>query len=159
VTDNIWLRVKGIESITGQTRGSYVLLIRLADAHTITIGNRGDIKFFPGYYAYAGSAMNGLKSRLSRHLRKDKKRHWHIDYLLDRASIIDVAVHETAARTECAIAGILDSSFESVPGFGCSDCRCRSHLFFNTDEKLLRWGIESAITAIPLNSLTGAVKI
>ena len=105
--DNVWVGTDNVENIPGQARGSYVLLIGLADEETIAVGNRGDIRFLAGYYAYAGSAMNGLRHRLSRHIRKEKKKHWHIDYLLERAAIIDVAVHETDRKSECAIAAAL----------------------------------------------------
>lgn len=134
-----------IDAIPGQARGSYVLLIGLDDEEVITIGNRAGIVFFPGYYAYVGSAMNGLRQRLSRHIRNEKRKHWHIDYLLERASIIDVAVHETDSKSECAIARVLGSDFDIVPGFGSSDCRCPSHLFYAREQRGLRAGIESAM--------------
>jgi Uri superfamily endonuclease len=148
VTDGIWLGKDRISTLPGKSRGSYVLLVRLSDERVITVGNLGDIRFATGFYAYVGSAMNGLKARLSRHLAENKKRHWHIDYLLERASVIDIALHETGSRSECAVAGALGIKYSSVPGFGCSDCRCRSHLFFALMERDLREGIESAILSL-----------
>ena len=114
----------------------------------IKIGNLGEVCFAPGFYAYVGSAMNGLKSRLSRHLIRKKKKHWHIDYLLEQASVLDIAVHGTTKRSECAIAGALGANFDSVQSFGCSDCRCRSHLFFSENEIDLREGIEYAVLSM-----------
>jgi Uri superfamily endonuclease len=145
VVDDLWVATDRIDAIPGQTRGSYVLLIRLDDESVISVGNQGRITFLPGYYAYAGSAMNGLRHRLSRHINSEKKKHWHIDYLLERAAIIDIAVHETDSKSECAIAGALGSEFDIVPGFGCSDCRCPSHLFYSSKQRRLRAGIESAM--------------
>ena len=115
-------------------KGSYILLIQLSEGQTITIGSLKAIHFPGGYYAYVGSALSGLKSRLSRHLKENKKPHWHIDYLLQRASISGIILCETGDRVECTIAQALSRQFDSIPGFGCSDCQCHSHLFFATGE-------------------------
>ncbi len=115
-------------------KGSYVLLIQLPEEQTITIGSLKATYFPRGYYAYVGSAMGGFKSRLNRHLKSDKKPHWHIDYLLQKASIRDVILCETEERAECTIAQTLSCQFDSIPSFGSSDCKCRSHLFFTADE-------------------------
>jgi Uri superfamily endonuclease len=114
--------------------GSYVLLIQLAKEQTITTGSLKAICFPGGYYAYVGSAMGGLKSRLSHHLKESRKPHWHIDYLLPTASIKDIILCEAEVRLECTIAQTLSRQFDSIPRFGSSDCHCRSHLFFSTDE-------------------------
>ena len=119
-------------------KGSYVLLIQLPKEQTITIGSLKALHFPGGYYAYVGSAMSGFKTRISRHLKSNKKRHWHIDYLLDKASITGIIRSETTARTECTIAQALSRQFDSVPGFGCSDCRCHSHLFFSANKSEMK---------------------
>ena len=115
-------------------KGSYILLIQLPEEQTVTIGSLKAIHFPRGYYAYVGSAMSGLKSRLSHHLKESKKPRWHIDYLLQRAPISSIILCEAKQRIECNIAQALNHQFDSIPGFGCSDCRCRSHLFFSTEE-------------------------
>jgi Uri superfamily endonuclease len=130
-------------------RGSYVLLIRLTAGQSIKAGNLPETYFPGGHYAYVGSAMGGFKPRLNRHHRKDKKRHWHIDYLLERAAIGGVALAENETRAECAIAGALSRRFDSIPGFGASDCRCQSHLFFASDEARLRDAVRSVLSALP----------
>jgi len=111
-------------------KGSYVLLIQLPEGQRITIGSLKAIYFPRGYYAYVGSAMGGFKSRLNRHLKSDKKPHWHIDYLLEKASISEIILCETKDRAECAVAQAFSHQFDSIPGFGASDCQCPSHLFF-----------------------------
>ncbi len=126
--------------------GSYVLLIELPEEQPITAGSLKTICFPGGYYAYVGSALGGFKSRLNRHLRSNKKPHWHIDYLLQKATIDDIVICETEDRTECTIAQALGHQFDSIPGFGCSDCKCHSHLFFAAD------GMKPKVVAI-LNSL------
>lgn len=60
--------------------GSYLLLLELAEPLTIIIRKR-DWQLSAGLFVYAGSAngAGGLKARLTRHFRKEKKQHWHID--------------------------------------------------------------------------------
>ena len=133
-----------------QDRGVYVLCIKLTEERTITIGKLSDIHFSRGYYAYVGSAMNGLKSRLSRHLRRDKKLHWHIDHLLEKASIVDISVVRTEERVECTVAQALGSQFDSVLSFGSSDCRCHSHLFFAAEGKRMQKAIMTALELLTI---------
>ena len=114
-------------------KGSYILLIELAEEQTIAIGSLGVLYFPPGHYAYVGSAMGGVESRLNRHFRGTKKIHWHIDYLLQKASISSAITCETKDKVECTIARALKAQFDSTPGFGSSDCKCPSHLFFAND--------------------------
>ena len=114
-------------------RGSYLLLVNLPEEQTITVGRRNTCYFPRGCYVYVGSALNGLRARLNRHLRDDKKLHWHIDYLLQKASITSIITCEAEGRIECALAQALSHRFDSIPGFGSSDCRCRSHLFLDID--------------------------
>jgi len=132
-------------------KGSYVLLIRLPEAQIISPGSLPEINFRCGYYAYVGSALGGLESRLNRHLHQNKKRHWHIDYLLPKASITEVVIGETENRVECAVARALSSQFGAIPDFGSSDCHCPSHLFFAPNHKQLKSAVLSALEylAIP----------
>lgn len=111
--------------------GTYLLLLcqRHKSAH-IQVGALGGIEFPSGWYAYVGSARRGLRARVGRHLRvKGKRLHWHIDYLRRRCSIAEVACW-TDGTSECDLAGSLTvAGGRPVRGFGCSDCRCCSHLF------------------------------
>ena len=113
-------------------KGNYIILAQLSRKRRITIGRLGDIQFHPGYYAYVGSAMSGLKPRLSRHLKSNKKLHWHIDYLLAKALVKKIIVSENrnGSKIECAIARQLEKELDFITGFGSSDCKCKSHLFF-----------------------------
>jgi len=123
-----------MEEIVYSAKGSYILLIELPEEKTITVGSLKDIYFPGGYYAYVGSAMSGFKSRLSRHHKQSKRPHWHIDYLLQKASITGIIICQTKDRVECVIAQALSHQFDVIPGFGSSDCHCYSHLFFTTNE-------------------------
>ena len=117
-------------------KGSYLLLIELENDTTHTVGKLGEIEFNKGFYVYAGSALNGLEQRIKRHLRENKKIHWHIDYLVQYAKITDVFYKENNIREECHIAKKLDKKLLPISGFGCSDCICKSHLFYGTNEEI-----------------------
>jgi len=129
-------------------KGSYVLLIQLPEEQTITIGSLKAIRFPGGYYAYVGSAMGGFKSRLRHHLKDNRKPHWHIDYLLEKASVTTLILCETTDRAECAIAQALSCQFDSVPGFGSSDCKCQSHLFLAAEERRMRAKVISSTSRL-----------
>jgi Uri superfamily endonuclease len=112
-------------------RGSYVLLIELPERREIAIGGLGRLSFPEGYYAYVGSAMNGIETRLRHHSRQKKKPHWHIDYLLEHSSIRGIVLCPTNERIECSLARALAGELPVVRGFGSSDCRCEGHLYFS----------------------------
>ena len=122
-------------------KGSYVLVIEVKDDGEIKVGKLGVIRFNRGYYAYVGSAMNGIDARVGRHMRQDKKKHWHIDYLLERGTVIR-AWYVEGGRDECRIARSMEDKFDSVAGFGSSDCGCRSHLFYSGNMAELEGVIE-----------------
>jgi len=113
-------------------KGTYLLLIKLQKNITIKMGKYDAIFFKKGFYLYVGSALNGLDQRIQRHLRKQKKIHWHIDYLLLHTTFVHVFYKEGTSKQECTIARVLEDKLCSVPGFGCSDCSCTSHLFYGT---------------------------
>lgn len=111
--------------------GSYILLLRLPRETTVQIGQLGSHRFKAGYYAYAGSALSGLKARIGRHLRSAKARRWHIDYLREATTVQGVWVLPGPQREECSLATELLRMPGAEPGprgFGSSDCRCRTHL-------------------------------
>jgi Uri superfamily endonuclease len=87
-------------------KGVYCLIINLKRRSNIQIGKKGEIIFENGCYVYVGSAMNSLTARIKRHLREEKKLHWHIDYLLksDHSEIVDVRYTLTKERLECQVA-------------------------------------------------------
>jgi len=111
-------------------RGVYLLQLRIDKAVDVEVGSLGTIRFEPGDYLYAGSALNGLDRRLRRHFSSEKGRRWHIDYLtcLFRPSM--ALILPTDRKLECQLNGLISSlaGSEEVKGFGSSDCRCRSHL-------------------------------
>jgi Uri superfamily endonuclease len=117
-------------------KGSYILLIKLKENKIIKIGKLGKLFFKKGFYVYVGSSMNNLEKCISRHLNKDKKIHWHIDYLLEKAEILEVCLKENTIKEECKLANIFKEKLEKVPGFGCSDCKCDSHLCYGSLDEI-----------------------
>jgi sugar fermentation stimulation protein A len=110
--------------------GSYIVVLRLTRDRRITVGGLGEVKFRKGYYLYAGSARKNLTQRLARHQRLLKKHHWHIDYLREHAEYVAGIPIRTSQDLECEMAEALSGLADwQVPGFGCSDCDCPSHLF------------------------------
>jgi Uri superfamily endonuclease len=117
------------------TKGAYCLCINIRDDIMVEVGAIGTITFPHGDYVYVGSALNSLEPRIMRHMLTSTGdhdvTHWHIDYLLREpaASIQMIYVLETDERLECSIAGKVSEHGHPVRGFGCSDCRCVSHLY------------------------------
>ena len=127
--------------------GTYVLLLELDKQERITVGKLGTFNFPAGYYLYVGSALGpgGLRARLTRHRRDSesssqsnsgqmgKKLHWHIDYLLQRAQLVEVWSVASEERLECKWGEAvrrLSGAQVPVRGFGSSDCRCPAHLIY-----------------------------
>ncbi|MGA2385727.1 MAG: DUF123 domain-containing protein [Candidatus Bathyarchaeia archaeon] len=56
---------------------------------------------------------------------------WHIDYFLgsEAANVIAVFCSAGLKAKECEIASLLGANAQPIAGFGCSDCKCSSHLF------------------------------
>ena len=121
------------ESPFPESPGTYVLLLHLRQSAPIQIGRLGLIIFQRGWYAYVGSACGpgGLAGRLGRHLRPEKKLRWHLDYLRVLAEPRRIWYSTAAERLEHAWAAALASGgARPIHGFGCSYCRCPSHLFY-----------------------------
>ncbi len=133
-----------------QDRGSYLVSLFLPAGAALEVGALGWIDFPPGWYVYAGSARRGLKARIARHLRiggnllkgnlskgnlssrvQRKKLHWHIDYLAEAATYAKGYPIASYQNLECELAREL-AEIGGVPveGFGSTDCRCRSHLYW-----------------------------
>lgn len=128
-------------------KGTYVLLLNMGKNSEIRIGGLGVLDFGKGYYAYVGSGQGSLEKRLERHFSDKKKRFWHIDYLLGEAEALG-AVYFESGKEECRLAGGLAENFDSVKGFGCSDCSCMSHLFFSPDRKILEKKVISTVRSL-----------
>ena len=107
---------------------TYQLQIHVKKSVTVQVGKLGCFEFAAGLYQYTGSARKNIHARVHRHLQKNKKLRWHIDYLLTHpdVDVIDVIYSELP---ECIINQQGDGEIK-VKGFGSSDCKrgCGSHL-------------------------------
>ena len=134
--------------------GSYALALRLPSRRKLTVGRLGLVEFPSGHYIYFGSALGGLKARVARHLRSDKKLHWHADYLSAEVPWNRVWQLPDGQRWECvwaAAAAAAAGVTLPAPGFGSSDCRCRSHLVRVNSAKAVR-ELLSSLTPAPRRS-------
>jgi Uri superfamily endonuclease len=110
--------------------GAYALLIELNAPLRANAGARSAL-LAPGLYVYCGSARGpgGVVARLARHMRRDKRAHWHVDQLTRAGKVLGAWVFPGGA--ECAVNEDLAAWPTPLEGFGSSDCRrCRSHLRF-----------------------------
>ncbi len=115
-------------------KGAYLLYMTVSRLIKIKIGALGTIEFQKGNYIYVGSAMNNLNKRIDRHLApaSQKKIKWHIDYLLKHPAVSITKVYEfpSSTKKECALSRKVQSKSKGeIKGFGCSDCKCKSHLY------------------------------
>jgi Uri superfamily endonuclease len=118
-------------------KGTYVLVLSLA-RHSFfpVVGHFRNVNLPAGYYAYVGSAFGagGLRARVGRHLRLEKKLHWHIDYVRPAMVIAEVWVTEDTQRRECDWSRLVGTSLGGVvpvPGMGSADCdHCPAHFYY-----------------------------
>lgn len=121
--------------------GTYALILHSQSNAHVEVGRWGRLGVEPGYYIYVGSALGpgGVRARVSRHFRKTRAKHWHIDYL--REFVDPVCAWYSYGRKSrehqwaCAIRELKQTL--AVKGFGCSDCGCYSHLFTTTKKPSL----------------------
>ena len=115
--------------------GTYILVLQAQQPATINVGRAGMMEVQPGCYLYTGSAFGpgGLRGRLAHHLRPVVRPHWHIDYLRQETSVVEIWAFVGATNLEHDWAKTLYASplcAVPMPRFGASDCRCRAHLVF-----------------------------
>jgi Uri superfamily endonuclease len=135
-------------------KGIYCLIFENQTC-SLEIGKKGEFSFPRGFHIYAGSALGpgGLK-RAVRHVNfsrnKDRNPRWHVDYLHLNPSfrLVSVVCAPTSARLECELAGRIGGDL--VHGFGCTDCKCISHLFYRKKSPLQE--ITEAFESLKLSS-------
>ncbi|MCW8831046.1 MAG: GIY-YIG nuclease family protein [Gammaproteobacteria bacterium] len=135
--------------------GTYIVVLKSECAKTIGIGRLGPFRIKRGYYVYVGSAMGpgGVASRLKHHCKISNRPHWHLDYLRAETRFYAAYALHSADRRECDWAMLLSKSeLADAPmqGFGSSDCRCDTHLFYFSSAR-------DVVTAI--QTLNGVQKI
>ncbi len=111
--------------------GAYLLWLPVARPIALVRPMPGTL-LEPGIYLYLGSANGpgGLRARVARHLRADKRPRWHVDQLTVAAGARARAL-AWPGGDECAWREAVQAAGASVPvpRFGASDCRrCPAHL-------------------------------
>jgi len=114
-------------------RGSYFLVIKV-ERDMIVRTKRKEFPLKAGYYVYVGSAMNSLEKRVERHFKKDKKLHWHIDFLLKESKLLRAYLIPSDAKIEEELSMEVSKFGKPVEGFGASDLKIGSNLYYFKDE-------------------------
>ena len=115
---------------------SYILVLKLHKKIIIRVGRLGEILFLPGKYLYIGSGRKYLHARIKRHLRKNKRLRWHIDYLTASQYVDVVKIFVSELEEQELVQKILNkfgNQILPVKGFGSSDSTFHSHLFYTPD--------------------------
>ncbi len=136
--------------------GTYALVFRVESPLSVQAGRLGTRVLMPGVYVYVGSARGpgGLAARIRRHLRQNKRLHWHVDALTTRLTPAAVLWSTDPTLRECDwVAALLSRPEAHVPwpDFGSSDCRrCPSHLIWlpAAEQEVIREALKPA-TARP----------
>ncbi|MEN8192686.1 MAG: GIY-YIG nuclease family protein [Bacteroidota bacterium] len=125
-------------AITDSNSGVYILELFASEEFQVNIKKFSGITLKKGYYYYIGSAQKNLKQRIERHLRIEKKIHWHIDHLTTAPSISTknaYIIYNSPKDLEEEIANNFPSMFGGIivlKGFGNSDTKGSiTHLFYS----------------------------
>ena len=102
--------------------------MRLNEDKTVRTKGR-EFSLRAGHYVYVGSAMNSLERRVARHFSKEKKLHWHVDYLLKEAELLRAYLIPGEERLEERLSLEVSRFGEPVKGFGAGDLRLNTNLY------------------------------
>lgn len=127
----------------------YFLKIKLKKEIYIRIGKLGNIKFPAGIYYYSGSGGKNPEKRVKRHLEKNKKLFWHIDYLTNNkfTSIEYYRIFTNTCTSECVLNKRLKRALNGkfiIKEFGSSDCNnnCPAHLIYCPEKRPIKSNAE-----------------
>jgi sugar fermentation stimulation protein A len=124
-------QIRHVQSV----KGSYCIAAFLPEDSDIEIAKLGTFSFPRGMYVYTGSALSSLESRIGRHIGKEKKMKWHIDFFLEEAEALGFIPIVSTEREECSVnSKFLEKGNVLAKGFGSSDCKCPSHLVYLGDQ-------------------------
>ena len=114
--------------------GTYILLLRCSSTRAVRVGRLGTLRLRPGWYVYVGSACGpgGLRARIGHHRHRAKRPYWHIDYLRRYARLESVWYARDVRQEHVWAAKIaaMPGAAMVLRGFGSSDCRCATHLYW-----------------------------
>ena len=117
--------------------GAYALILFCSQKGPAQIGKLGILQLRRGFYVYVGSALGpgGLRARVAHHRKLSHRPHWHIDYLRPHTRLDWIWYSQDRVCREHQWARViraLRGASTPMAGFGSSDCRCETHLFFFT---------------------------
>ena len=145
-----------------EDKGTYVLIVSVCQMKGLEIGSLGKFDIVPGFYSYVGSAFGsgGLRARIGHHLESTAAPHWHIDYLLQLATPVEVwfsTQHRKLERHWADLLAELPGFRVPIPRFGASDYhRSRtSHLFYSKRRPSFRLFQDSVIPDLTGSRLNG----
>jgi Uri superfamily endonuclease len=115
--------------------GAYALVLFCSHDEQVQIGKLGPLQLRRGFYVYVGSALGpgGVRARVAHHQKLSPRPHWHIDYLRPRTRLDRIWYsHGRVCREHqwARVIRALRGASVPIAGFGSSDCRCKTHLFF-----------------------------
>jgi Uri superfamily endonuclease len=113
-------------------KGTYILLLKLEEQLKIKLKNK-NFELEIGYYCYVGSAMKNLHQRIGRHISYKEgnyKKHWHIDNLLEVSEVKICFLIPDGIYREIEISSTFSNFFIPIKGFGASDLKIDSNLYF-----------------------------
>ena len=123
------------------SKGTYALILKANKKFQCQVGRLGLLQGKAGHYVYVGSAFGsgGIAARVKHHVAIAGKPHWHLDYVRPYLLPIEVWTSDSLQRLEHQWAEQfwkLDDAIIPLKGFGASDCKCLSHLFYFTEAPL-----------------------
>ena len=128
--------------------GCYQLVLRLEQVISLEVGSLCRLNLSKGYYLYTGRHRKSLWRRIERHLQKDKRVYWHIDYFTTHPAIqMDHIIIFPETDAECKINQEVQHFLNArllYPGLGSGDCnnKCGAHMQYVEDlleEDINKW--------------------
>ncbi|MEE2995786.1 MAG: GIY-YIG nuclease family protein [Pseudomonadota bacterium] len=111
--------------------GAYLLYFSVREPVVLPILRLNNPSLDCGTYVYAGSAYGpgGIRARVSRHLRIEKKPHWHVDYLSTCVACARVEVFPGGNECDLVLDLLRLGGDTPISAYGSTDCKfCEAHL-------------------------------
>jgi len=124
------------QSLQNIQYGCYQLVLRLEQVISLEVGALCKLNLSKGYYLYTGRHRKALWRRIERHLQKDKRVYWHIDYFTTHPAFqLKHLIIYPETDAECKINQEFQHFFNArllYPGLGSGDCKnkCGAHMQF-----------------------------